>query len=114
MKTQQHVTVIIYPIRVIHLYAKITEHLKKNNKRHSNSCKKKHRVVLIGDSHIKGCAENITNLLDKSYSVLGISKPNANLEAITSSINLETEKLAKKDIIIISGGTVDEGLFYQW
>jgi hypothetical protein len=28
MKTQQHVTIIIDPIRIIHLYAKITEHLK--------------------------------------------------------------------------------------
>jgi len=43
---------------------------------------KKQRVVLIGDSHIKRCSEKISNLSDDSYNVTGITKPNANLEAI--------------------------------
>jgi hypothetical protein len=61
--------------------------------------------VLIRDYHIKGHAEKITDLLDKLYSVKGITKPNADLETITLSINLETENLIREDITIICGGT---------
>ena len=46
-------------------------------------------------------------LLGKSYSVIGITKPNAHMRAITDSINLKTEKLTKKDIVILCGGTRD-------
>lgn len=64
---------------------------------------------MLIDYHIQGSAEKITNLLDESYSVIGISKPYANLETITSSVNLETEKLTREDVIIVCGGTIDVG-----
>jgi len=67
---------------------------------------KKHRVVLIGDSHIKRCSEKISNLLDDSYNVTGITKPNAKLEAITSPIDVNVD-IYTTDGLIISGGTVD-------
>jgi len=62
--------------------------------------------VLIRHCHIKGCAEKITDLLDKSHSLTEITKPNADLETITLSINLETEKLTREDITTICGGTI--------
>ena len=62
---------------------------------------KKHRIVLIGDSHIKRCSEKISKVLDDSYNVTGITKPNANLEAITSPIDM-TIRLVKKKLIIKS------------
>jgi len=45
--------------------------------------------------------------LENSYSVIGITKPNANLSAITDLINLKTEKLMSKDAVILCGGTRD-------
>ena len=42
-----------------------------------------------------------------SYSVIGITKPNANLSAITNSFNPKTEKLTSKDVVILCGGTRD-------
>jgi len=45
--------------------------------------------MLIGDSHIKRCSEKISNLLDDSYNVTGITKPNANLETLTSPIDVK-------------------------
>jgi len=68
---------------------------------------KKHGVVLIGDSHIKRCSENISNLLDDSHNVTGITKPKANLEAITSSIDVNVDVYTKDDVLILSGGTMD-------
>jgi len=47
---------------------------------HKNQCK----VILLGDSHIRGCSEKMADLLGNSYSVIGITKPNANLSAITN------------------------------
>jgi hypothetical protein len=41
------------------------------------------------------------------YSVIGITKPNANLSVITDAVNLKAEKLIKKDIVIVCGGTRD-------
>jgi hypothetical protein len=37
--------------------------------------------------------------------VIGITKPNADIEAITSPLHLKTDNLTKKDLIIFYGGT---------
>jgi hypothetical protein len=68
-----------------------------------NQCK----VILLGDSHIRGCSEKMADLLGSSYSVIGITKPNAKLSAITDLINLKTEKLTSKDVVILCGGIWD-------
>jgi hypothetical protein len=68
---------------------------------------KKHRVVVIADSYIKRCSEKISNLLDDSYNVTGITKTNANLEAITSPIDVDVDGYTKDDILILSGGNTD-------
>jgi hypothetical protein len=68
-----------------------------------NKCK----IILLGDSHVWGCSEKLANLLGNSWSVVGIMKPNATLSAITSSINLKPEKLTKKYVVIVCGGTRD-------
>jgi hypothetical protein len=51
--------------------------------------------------------------------VTGITKPNADIEGITYSLNTSMENLTKKDIIIFHGGAKDirknesrEGLHY--
>jgi hypothetical protein len=39
--------------------------------------------------------------------VNGITKPNANMKAVTNSINLKAEKLSRRDVVILCGGTRD-------
>jgi hypothetical protein len=73
------------------------------------STAKKWRIVLIGDSHIKQSSSIIHNLLNDSYSVVGITKPNANLEAITSPLNFKAENYTRNDGVILCGGTTDVG-----
>jgi hypothetical protein len=53
--------------------------------------------------------ERISNLLGDSYSVIGITKPDANLKAVTSSFNLKTEDYTMNYVVVICGGTVDVG-----
>lgn len=72
-----------------------------------NSKHIKHKIIIIGDSHVRGLSEKIGNCLDDSFSVLGISKPNAYIETITSSKHLKVENLTKEDSIIFFGGTRD-------
>lgn len=67
--------------------------------------KKKHKIILIGDSHVRGCSEKLANFLGSSCNVIGISKPNADLKAITSKINMRIENLRKKALVINCGKT---------
>jgi len=66
---------------------------------------RRHKTLIIGDSHVRDLSEKIGNCLDNSFSITGITKPNADLEAITPPIYLKTENLAKKDLLIIYGRT---------
>ena len=75
--------------------------------RKSAGVKVKHKAVVIGDSRIKRCSEKISNLLDASYNVTGITKPNANLEALNSPIAMNVDGYTKDDVLILSGGTID-------
>jgi hypothetical protein len=68
---------------------------------------KKHKILIIGDSHVIGLSEEIIDRLDDSYNVLGIAQPNADIAAITSQTYLQVEDLTKEDIIIFLGGTKD-------
>jgi hypothetical protein len=69
--------------------------------------KKKHKIILIGESHMKGCSEKLVNFLGSLYNVIGISKPNADLRLITSTTNMQLENLMKKVLVIVSGKTRD-------
>ena len=69
--------------------------------------KNQRKVILLGDSHVSGCSEKLADLVGNSYSVIGITKPNANVKAVTDSINLKTEKLTRNDVVILCGGTRD-------
>jgi hypothetical protein len=71
------------------------------------SVKNQRKVILLGDSHIRGCSEKLADLLGYSYSLIGITKPNANVKAVTDSFNLKAEKLTRKDVVIICGGNRD-------
>jgi hypothetical protein len=68
---------------------------------------RKHKVLILADSHMRGCTNIIADLLGNSYSVTGIIKPNARLFAITSSLKSETESLTQKDFVIICGDAND-------
>ena len=77
------------------------------SKKTVTSACRRHKIVIIGSSHVRGLSEKISNCLDDSFSVTGIAKPNADTEAITSPLHLITDDLAKKALIIFYGGTKD-------
>jgi hypothetical protein len=61
-----------------------------------NSAQNKHSIVLLGDSQVWGCSEKLSDILGSLCNIIGITKPNANIRAITNSINPKDENLTKK------------------
>jgi hypothetical protein len=62
-----------------------------------------HKVIILGDSHTRGCSGKLTSILGSGFTIIGISKPNANVSAIIGYEYLKTEKLSKNDVIICRG-----------
>jgi hypothetical protein len=77
------------------------------SKKTVTSACRRHKIVIIGDSHVRGLSEKICHCLDVSFSAIGITKPNADIEAITSPLHLIIDNLTKKDLIIFYGETKD-------
>jgi hypothetical protein len=48
-----------------------------------NSMCNRQKLLVTGDSHVRGLSEKISNCLDDTFSVFGVTKPNADIEAIT-------------------------------
>jgi hypothetical protein len=80
---------------------------KKPYKTQASLRKKRHRIVIIGDSDGRECAPKISHnlLVDSDFEVQGIIKPNADLMAITNTVKEEIKFLTKNDVVGIWGGT---------
>jgi hypothetical protein len=65
---------------------------------------KDHKVILIGDSHARECAEKISHSLGNSYEITGFVNPGTGLEVITNSAKKEIDHLTQKDVVVVSGG----------
>jgi hypothetical protein len=67
----------------------------------------KHRVILIGDSHLRGYGCSLTSLLSKNYELYSIIKPGANSNELNNSAKEVIGKLSHDDLIIIGYGSND-------
>ncbi|KAJ4443083.1 hypothetical protein ANN_04733 [Periplaneta americana] len=68
---------------------------------------KKRTVTVIGDSHTRGCAENIKYLSKVPINVTGYVKPNASTKDTVESAKSDITKLTKNDFVVVWGGTND-------
>ena len=71
----------------------------------SSKCKGK--ILILGDSHSRGLAEEVQLQMGKDFIVQALVKPAANIEAILHSTSSEVNNLTKRDACIIWGGTRD-------
>ena len=81
------------------------EYINPKNKRFSY--RKKKKIVIIGDSHARGCAAEVSNCMGKSFEVTGTVIPGARNEAITHLDDKEITNLSKDDVVVVWGGTKD-------
>jgi hypothetical protein len=79
------------------------------NKRNSDNytSSNKHRVICIGDSHLRGYGCNLTTLLGKNYEIYSVVKPGSSSSELMNSAKEEISKLSCEDLIVICSGTND-------
>jgi predicted nucleic-acid-binding Zn-ribbon protein len=68
---------------------------------------KKHRVILIGDSPIKGNGCNFKLLLSNNYELYSVAKPGSSSSELVNTAKEEFSQLCHEDVIIIYCGTND-------
>jgi hypothetical protein len=90
---------------------KMSTTAKNNSGENSEKCSAKQRIrrkiIIIGDSHAKGCAANIKFELGKTAEVTGYVSPGSKLDNITNIAKTEINELTKKDTVVIWGGAND-------
>jgi lysophospholipase L1-like esterase len=73
----------------------------------TNNHKKKPSIVIIGDSHARGLAAEISYNLGHVFEVTGTVAPGARLEHIMNMADDIINPLGKRDTVIMIGGTND-------
>jgi hypothetical protein len=74
------------------------------NKAKYSKCSK-HKILVMGDSRLRGCAAKMIASLDTRFSVCGIVKPGSNTESLIQTAKDEVGKLTMNDFLIICSGT---------
>jgi hypothetical protein len=66
------------------------------------------KIVIIGDSHARGCEGNMKRNLNDSYKTSGFVKTGACIDTLIASATDDIEYVTNKDIIVFGGrGTND-------
>jgi len=79
---------------------------KKNHKK--NSVKTKvHKVLILGDSHARGCEYEIKQQLNNKYEVPGFINPGLGMKDIKESAKMKMAPLTREDIVVLWGGSND-------
>jgi len=77
-----------------------------NNRTKYTKCTK-HKVLLMGDSHMRGGAARLIAFLDTRFDVCGVVKPGSTTGSLIETAKDEVEKLKLNDFLIICSGTND-------
>jgi hypothetical protein len=85
------------------LYAKLL------NGKNSLSKSSEHKILLIGDSRLKGCSENMKIHVNGKFKVCGYIKPGAGVKEILERPSKDIDNLLAKDFIVLCCGSNDIG-----
>ena len=75
----------------------------KEDSRNGETKPKKKKIIIIGDSHAKGCAREISDCLSKEFEVSERVMPGAGLAHITTLAHGEIPNLTSDDAVVIWG-----------
>ena len=68
---------------------------------------KKHRIIVIGDSNIRGYRCNLNSLLSNNYKLYSVAKPGSNSNELHQTAKEEISQLSNNDAIVVCSGTND-------
>ena len=63
-----------------------------DNKAKHSKCAK-HKILVMGDSHLRGCAAKLITSLDTRFDMCGNVKPRLNTESLIETAKVEVGKL---------------------
>jgi len=69
--------------------------------------KKQHKVIIVGDSHARGCTAEVSHLLKNDFEVLGLVNPGAGMKNIKDTSRAKLHQLTKKDVAVLWGSSND-------
>jgi hypothetical protein len=64
---------------------------------------KKRKIIVLGDSHARGCAAEIKLNLDEGFKVQGFVNPGTGVNPITTSAKVDIQHLSKQDMVVVWG-----------
>jgi hypothetical protein len=67
----------------------------------------KHKILIIGDSHVRGYAGIMSASMDACFKVCGVIKPGSCTDSISGTMSDEVDKLTKNDFLVLSSGAND-------
>jgi hypothetical protein len=59
-------------------------YVKARNYNKTTSNEKRRKIIIVGDSHARGCAQELQHYLGHGFAVQGFGKPGANLQTIVN------------------------------
>ena len=62
---------------------------------------KRHKVIIIGDSHVRGCVTEVSQNLGETFDISGFVMPGTGLEVITSTAKEEINIVIKDDVVVL-------------
>ena len=65
------------------------------------------RVLILSDSHLRGCTKKIEDHLGNTFRINGWIKPGTSTEEILSTSTMEVVKLNSHDVIVLCTGAND-------
>ena len=80
--------------------------LKEYSKCSKHASQKQHKVVILGDSHARGCAAGVKHLLSSDFEVFGSINPGAGMKTMKDTASVKVQQ-TKKDVVVLWGGSND-------
>jgi hypothetical protein len=77
------------------------------NKNKIKDQKEKRKILIIGDSHIKGFSSELNHKLGSMHKITGFVKTNASVKDLVDTNTDEVSKLTSRDILVFCGGSID-------
>jgi hypothetical protein len=68
---------------------------------------KQQKVIVVGDSHARGCATEVNHLLKNDFEVLGFVNPGSGMKYIKDTSKVKLQQLSKEDVVVLWGGSND-------
>jgi hypothetical protein len=69
--------------------------------------KHKHKIIIVGDSYARNCANEVKQIVGNKCEVTGVVKSGARTEEMVNTVSRDIRKLTNKDMVVVWTGALD-------